>query len=191
MAISWAGMRGVVSLAAAVAIPTVTDDGSRFPGRDLVLFLTFCAVLGTLLVQGLTFPAVIRMLRINSADKEQYKDTLAEAQAQYAAAQAAQRVLDDLAEGRDGAVPPPEHVTDWLRGQSEFRANAVWERLGGGTGPEGEETPGAAHRRARRAMLSAERATFVRMRDERRIDDEVMRRVLHELDLEEAQIARE
>jgi CPA1 family monovalent cation:H+ antiporter len=67
----------------------------------------------------------------------------------------------------------------------------VWERLGGGTGPGGEETPSSAHRRARLAMLNAERGTFVRMRDERRIDDEVMRRVLHELDLEEAQLARE
>lgn len=191
VAVSWAGMRGVVSLAAAVAIPTLTDARAPFPGRDLVLFLTFCAVLGTLLVQGLTFPALIRWLRIGSADTEQYKDTLSEAQAHYAAAQAARRVLDDLAEGRDGAAPPPEHVTDWLRGQSEFRANAVWERLGGGTGREGEETPSAAHRRARRAMLNAERATFVRMRDERRIDDEVMRRVLYELDLEEAQLSRD
>lgn len=191
VAVSWAGMRGVVSLAAAVAIPVTTDAGGPFPGRDLLLFLTFCAVLGTLLVQGLSFPALIRALRIGSADKEQYKDTLAEAQAQYEAARAAASVLDDLAEGRDGVVPPPDHVTDWLRGQSEFRVNSVWERLGGGTGPGGEETPSAAHRRARLAMLNAERATFVRMRDERRIDDEVMRRVLHELDLEEAQLARE
>lgn len=191
VAVSWAGMRGVVSLAAAVAIPAVTDTGAPFPGRDLLLFLTFCAVLGTLLVQGLTFPALIRWLRIGVAGKEQYKDTLAEAQAQYEAARAGREVLDALADGRDGAQPPPDHVTDWLRGQSEFRANAVWERLGGGTGPGGAETPSAAHRRARLAMLTAERATFVRMRNERRIDDEVMRRVLNELDLEEAQLARE
>ena len=191
VAVSWAGMRGVVSLAAAVAIPLTTNDGAPFPGRDLLLFLTFCAVLGTLLVQGLTFPALIRWLGIGTADKEQYKDTLAEAQAQYAAAQAAAQVLDDLAAGRNGEPAPPEHVTDWLRGQSRFRANSAWERLGGGTGPGGEETPSTAHRRARLAMLNAERATFVRMRDERRIDDEVMRRVLHELDLEEAQLARE
>lgn len=190
-ALSWAGMRGVVSLAAAVAIPTVTQAGNPFPGRDLLLYLTFCAVLGTLLVQGMTFPAVIRVLRVGGADTEAYTDTLAEAQAQQRAATEAMTVLDELSAGRDGADPLPEQVVDRLRTLSEYRANGVWERLGGGTGPRGQETPSVAYRRARRAMLAAERTVFVQMRDERRLDDEVLRRVFHELDLEEAQLDRE
>lgn len=75
--VSWAGMRGVVSLAAAFAIPFAAD-GRPFPGRDLILFLTFTTVLGTLLVQGLTFPALIRALGIGG-EGERYSDTVAEA----------------------------------------------------------------------------------------------------------------
>jgi CPA1 family monovalent cation:H+ antiporter len=77
-----------------------------------------------------------------------------------------------------------------LRQQAEARSNAAWERLGRAD-PQGTERPSVVHRRLRREMLEAERAVFVRFRDERRIDDEVLRRVLRELDLEEAALARE
>ncbi|MDL4777827.1 MULTISPECIES: Na+/H+ antiporter [Thermomonosporaceae] len=184
--LSWAGMRGVVSLAAAFAIPFGTDDGHPFPGRDLILFLTFTTVLGTLLVQGLTFPPLIRALGIGSA-RERYTDTVAEAGAQHAAAQAALDRLEEVS----AAETLDEDVVQRLRGLAEHRQLRAWERLGGGTGPEGEEVPSATYRRLRREMLAAERRVFVRMRDERRIDDEVLDRVLHELDLEEAALSRD
>lgn len=184
--VSWAGMRGVVSMAAAVAIP-VTAHGAPFPDRDLLVFLTMCAVLGTLLLQGVTFPALIRRLRV-SGGAQAYRDDLAEADTQHRAARAASDLLEEIATGEDA---PPEHIVARLRALSEHRELGAWERLGGGTGPGGSETPSAAYRRVRRRMLAAERDTFVAMRDQRRIDDEVLRRVLRELDLEEAQIARE
>ncbi|WP_243725453.1 Na+/H+ antiporter [Actinomadura rubrisoli] len=184
--VSWAGMRGVVSLAAAFAIPFVTSDDKPFPGRDLILFLTFTTVLGTLLVQGLTFPMLIRVLRVGS-DRERYTDTVAEAGAQHAAAQAALERLEEL----NAEEELDESVVTRLRELAEHRQLRAWERLGGGTGPEGEEVPTATYRRLRREMLSAERRVFVRMRDERRIDDEVLDRVMHELDLEEVALHRD
>ncbi|SNS81759.1 monovalent cation:H+ antiporter, CPA1 family [Actinomadura mexicana] len=184
--VSWAGMRGVVSLAAAFAVPFVASDDRPFPGRDLILFLTFTTVLGTLLVQGLTFPALIRALGIGG-EAERYADTVALAGAQHAAAQASLERLEELnAEERLDAS-----VVERLRQLAEHRQLRAWERLGGGTGPEGEEVPTATYRRLRREMLMAERRVFVRMRDERRIDDEVLTRVMHELDLEEVALSRD
>jgi Na+/H+ antiporter len=186
--LSWAGMRGVVSLAAAFAIPFTTSDGAPFPERDLVLFLTFTTVLGTLLIQGLTFPALIRRLGVGS-EQERYADTVAEAAAQHAAARAALERLEELAAAEESGHR--EEIVQRLRGHAEQRQRGAWERLGGGTGPAGEEVPTATYRRLRREMLAAEREVFVRFRDERRIDDEVLRRVLRELDLEEVMLSRD
>ena len=81
----------------------------------------------------------------------------------------------------------PDHVRDQLRSLAEHRGNAAWERLG----RQEEESPAAAYRRLRRVMLSAERDEFVKARDSGEIDDEVLFRVLRELDLEEAALSRE
>jgi CPA1 family monovalent cation:H+ antiporter len=186
--ISWAGMRGVVSLAAAFAIPFDGAEGEAFPGRSLILFLTFTTVLGTLLVQGLTFPALIRRLGVGS-EQERYTDTVSEAGAQHAAANAALRRLEELVAEEE--EPPDESVLERLRQLAEHRQLRAWERLGGGTGPQGAEVPTTTYRRLRLEMLTAERRVFVQMRDERRIDDEVLERVLHELDLEEAALSRD
>lgn len=186
--LSWAGMRGVVSLAAAFAIPFTTHSGAPFPERDLLLFLTFTTVLGTLLLQGMTFPALIRRLGVGS-ERERYTDQVAEAAAQHAAARAALERLEGLAVAEASQVA--DEIVQRLRGHAEQRQLTAWERLGGGTGPEGEEVPSATYRRLRREMLAAERAVFVRFRDERRIDDEVLRRVLMELDLEEVMLSRD
>jgi Na+/H+ antiporter len=178
--LGWAGMRGVVSLAAAFALPP------EFPQRDLLLFLTFVLVIGTLVVQGFTLPAVIRRLRVTAEDER--RDALAEAAAQHAAAGAALERLNVLV-GEDGAIP--EDVVQRLREKAEIRQLGAWERLGGQTGPGYNETPTASYRRLRRGMLDAERAVFVELRDSGRIDDEVLRRVQQELDLEEALLARD
>ncbi|MGW3246200.1 Na+/H+ antiporter [Streptomyces sp. NPDC001070] len=182
--LSWAGMRGVVSLAAAFALPETTDSGAPFPGRDEILFLTFFVTVATLLLHGMTLPPLIRRLGI--CNKEAYQDALAEASAQHSAARAALARLEELA-GNKGSH---QAVLETLRQTAEARRNAAWERLGGPTG-EGAEPPSVAYRRLRRAMLEAERQEFVRFRDERLIDDEVLRRVMRELDLEEAALQRE
>jgi CPA1 family monovalent cation:H+ antiporter len=179
--ISWAGMRGVVTLAAAFSIPLVTNSGAPFPGRSKIIFVAFCVTVATLLLHGLTLPWVIRRLGIEG--RESYDDALAEADAIYAATQAA---LARLESASDGA---PESVTTRLRRAAEHRSHSVWERLGR---PETElgEAPSVIYRRLRLEMLAAERETLVGLRNAGRINDEVLSRTLHELDLEEAMLSR-
>jgi CPA1 family monovalent cation:H+ antiporter len=181
--IGWAGMRGVVSIAAAVALPLTVDSGAAFPQRDLVVYLSFVVVVGTLVIQGFTLPWVIRRLHVAGTDDT--ADLLAEAEAQQRAARAAIDRLDLLLADEPDV---DEDVVDRLRSRTQGRAFTAWERLGGAEAPE---PPSATYRRLRRQMLAAERETFVKLRDAGRLDDEVLRRVHRELDLEEAMLARE
>jgi CPA1 family monovalent cation:H+ antiporter len=184
--VGWAGMRGVVSLAIAFSIPVVVNGGEPFPARNLVLFLTFTTVIGTLVVQGLTLPPLIRVLRLPGRDR--YQETLVEAQAQSEASQAAEERLAVLLEDERNVLPGP--LADRLRTVMERRRNAVWERLGAVNELTGE-TADDTYRRLAREMIDTEREVFVRMRDARRIDDEMMRTLLRRLDLEEAAAYRE
>lgn len=185
--VAWAGMRGVVSLAAAAGVPLVTLSGDPFPGRPHLVFLTFVVVVGTLLLHGLTLPWVIRLLHVQGDDPQQ--DRLAAVQAQDRAARAAADRLDELlADSRD-ASDTPERAAEVLRHWNTRRLNAAWERLGR-TDEEIGESPAAAFRRLRLEMLAAERKTFIEERDAGRINDEVLRAMLHGLDLEEATLNR-
>ncbi len=179
--ISWAGMRGVVTLAAASTIPRVTESGAPFPGRAEIIFLAFGVTVATLLLHGLTLPWVIRRLGVES--RESHEDTLAEADAIHAATQAALERLDSVADGA------PDSVTTRLRRLAEHRSHSGWERLGR---PETElgEAPSVIYRRLRLDMLAAERETLVRLRDTGRINDDILTRTLHDLDLEEALLNR-
>ncbi|MEV7871262.1 Na+/H+ antiporter [Streptomyces sp. NPDC088124] len=184
--VGWAGMRGVVSLAIAFSIPLVTQAGTPFPGRNLVLFLTFTTVIGTLVVQGLTLPPFIRLLNVSGRDRQ--AETLAEAQAQSEASTAAERRLDELLADERNTLPGP--LADRLRTVLERRRNAVWERLGSVNAITGESADDT-YRRLSREMIEAERTVFVELRDQRRIDDEMLRTLLRRLDLEEAAAYRE
>ncbi|WP_329028849.1 Na+/H+ antiporter [Streptomyces sp. NBC_01423] len=184
--VGWAGMRGVVSLAIAFSVPLVTADGAAFPARNLVLFLTFTTVIGTLVVQGLTLPVLVRVLKLPGRDRQ--AETLAEAQAQNEASTAAEARLDDLLTDERNRLPQP--LADRLRTVLERRRNAVWERLGAANPVTGESADDT-YRRLAGEMIETEREVFVRLRDERRIDDEMMRTLLRRLDLEEAAAYRE
>ncbi|KPC79897.1 MULTISPECIES: Na+/H+ antiporter [unclassified Streptomyces] len=184
--IGWAGMRGVVSLAIAFSIPLLTHEGEDFPARSLVLFLTFTTVIGTLVVQGLSLPLLVRVLKLPGRDVR--AETLAEAQAQSEASAAADERLDGLLADPVNALPDP--LTQRLRAVMERRRNAVWERLGAANPVTGESADDT-YRRLAREMIAAEREVFVRLRDERRIDDEMLRALLRRLDLEEAAAYRE
>ncbi|MFD8982329.1 Na+/H+ antiporter [Streptomyces sp. NPDC059564] len=179
--VGWAGMRGVVSLAVAFSIPM------SVPHRNLILFLTFTTVIGTLVVQGLTLPPLIRLLKLPA--KDQQAQTLAEAQAQSEASRAAEERLAELLESpANSTLPPP--LVDRLRSVLERRRNAVWERLGE-VNPLTGESADDVYRRLAREMIAAEREVFVSLRDRRRIDDEMLRGLLRRLDLEEAAAYRE
>lgn len=182
--LAWSGMRGVVTLAAAFALPLTTADGRPLQGRDLVLLASFVVVIATLLLQGLTLPWLIR--RVHLPFDQDQADALAEAQAAQHAAEAAVGRLQEIAEAE---LPQNAPVVGELRNAAESRANAAWERLG----PQGDsrlETPSELYRRLRKEMLVGERSVYINERDHGRIDDEVLRRVQRELDLEEAMLDR-
>lgn len=184
--VGWAGMRGVVSLAIAFSIPQTVHGGAPFPARNLILFLTFTTVIGTLVVHGLTLPSLIRLLGVPGRDPR--AETLAEAQAQNSASLAAERRLEELLADERNALPPP--LADRLHTVLEQRRNAVWERLGAVNEVTGESADDT-YRRLAREMIEAERKVFVDLRDARRIDDEMLRSLLRRLDLEEAALYRE
>ncbi|MGY4276066.1 Na+/H+ antiporter [Streptomyces sp. M18.1] len=184
--IGWAGMRGVVSLAIAFSIPLTVHGGDPFPERNLILFLTFTTVIGTLVVQGVTLPPLIRLMKFPAHDVQ--AETLAEANAQAQASRAAEQRLDELLADERNALPAP--LADRLRTVLERRRNAVWERLGQ-VNPVTGETVDDTYRRLSREMIGAEREVFVRLRDGRYIDDEMLRTLLRRLDLEEAAAYRE
>lgn len=182
MVVAWAGMRGVVSLAAAFGVPATTLSGAPFPGRPQLVFLTFVVVVGTLLLHGLTLPWLIRTLGVHG--DESRSDAIAAATAQDKAARAAIERLDELL-----AVSEPseasERAAEVLRGWNARRRNAARERLRHDETDIGD-TPSATFRQLRLAMLTAERETFIAERDRGLIDDEVLRTILYGLDLEEA-----
>ncbi|MDX2820702.1 Na+/H+ antiporter [Streptomyces ipomoeae] len=184
--IGWAGMRGVVSLAIAFSIPLTVHGGEEFPERNLILFLTFTTVIGTLVIQGLTLPPLIRLLKLPGRDQQ--AETLAEANAQAQASRAAEARLEELLADERNALPPP--LVDRLRAVLERRRNAVWERLGA-VNPVTGESVDDTYSRLSREMIGTEREVFVKLRDGRHIDDEMLRTLLRRLDLEEAAAYRE
>lgn len=186
--VAWAGMRGVVSLAAAFGVPATTLSGDPFPGRPQLVFLTFVVVVGTLLLHGLTLPWFIRVL--GAQGDEAHSDAIATAAAQDKAARAAAERLDELLAEQSAAADVPQRAADVLRAWNTRRRNAAWERLGRDDADIGE-SPTSAFRRLRLEMLAAERDTFIAERDAGHIDDEVLRTVLHGLDLEEATLNRD
>ncbi|MDT5010470.1 MAG: monovalent cation/hydrogen antiporter [Mycobacterium sp.] len=188
--LAWAGMRGVVSLAAAFAVPLTTVSGAPFPGRPHIVFLTFIVVVGTLLLHGLTLPWVIRRFCVHSDDVHQ--DAVKLAAAQDRATRAAAEKLDEvLAEQQErGPTEVHENAATILQHWNERRRNAAWEQLGRSDDEIGE-SPASAFKRLRLEMLAAERNTFISERDAGRIDDEVLRAALRGLDLEEATLRRD
>jgi CPA1 family monovalent cation:H+ antiporter len=175
-------MRGAVTIAAALLIPLQTDAGVPFPGRNLIIFLAFAVVLGTLVVQGLSLPLVIRALRLeadeSSADAE-------EAHARIQAAEAALARLDELA-AEQWVL---DDTAERLRGQYRFRIDRFTAR----TDPDGDgkiEKRSMKYQRLRRELLEAERQAVLQMRNTGEISDEVMRRVERDLDLEVSRLDR-
>jgi Na+/H+ antiporter len=170
--LGWAGMRGVVTLAAAFTIP---EEAAQ---RPTLLLAAFTVVAGTLLLQGPTLPWLVRVLRVAGPDPAQ--DALTQAQVQLRSAKAGLRRLQDEAQPGD----PPD-VLESLHGWGKRVSNAAWERLGSTE----RETPSEAFRRLRVSMLEAERSVVVEVRDSGAVPHEIVERVLERLDQEEAMLA--
>ena len=166
--ISWAGMRGVVSLAAAFALPP------DFPRRDLILFLTFCVIAATLVGQGLTLPWLIRHLGVLAPPGQNGE----EVHARLAAVEAALQRLEELKHDYPDHLP----LIEQLREEYEHEAGHVMPRPG--AGPDEAEQELLDHRAIRNAVLVAEREAVIGLRDARVINDETLRAIERDLDLE-------
>jgi CPA1 family monovalent cation:H+ antiporter len=178
--VAWTGMRGAVSLAAALAIPLTTDEGAAFPHRDLIIFLTFSVITATLLLQGLSLPAVIRALGVRGGDATACDEDMA----RLLASRAALERLDELA-GEPWVRPD---TLQRMRGAYEWRARRFEARLSTDDDDGGIEEGSIAYQRLRREILEAERAEIIRLRNQSRINDDVMRRVERDLDLEDVRL---
>jgi Na+/H+ antiporter len=173
LVLGWSGMRGAVSLAAALALP------EGFPLRNLILFLTFAVILATLVVQGLTLPTLIRRLRL-SGDGTEEKEEL---RARLAATQAALARLGELA----GADWTRDDTIERLQGLYEFRRRRLKARAGK-IEDDGTEDRSLAYQRLVRELLEAQRRAIVRLRNQGDISNEVMHRIERELDLEDSRL---
>jgi len=176
--VGWGGMRGAVSLAAALAIPLHTNAGSPFPARELIIFLTFTVILATLVLQGLSLPLLIRALRIEDDPAERHE----ESKARVHAAKAALERLDEL-EGEDWVR---DDTAERVRGAYQFRIDRFGERLHGGDGSVEERS--RDFQRLRRELLRAEEDAVVGLRGSGVISDDVMRRVLRDIALEDVRL---
>ena len=177
--IGWAGMRGGVTLAAALAIPLETDAGIPFPDRSLIVFLAFSMVLSTLVIQGLSLPAVVRLLKLERDDLDERED----AKARIHAVDAALARLEELVDEEWVRDDTAERV----RAQYNFRRSRFGARLDG-SDDGGIEERSQAFQRLRRELLDAERGAVVALRNEGKISEDVMQRVTRDLDLEDSRL---
>jgi monovalent cation/hydrogen antiporter len=177
--LSWAGMRGALSLAAALALPLETDAGEPFPGRELVIFLTFAVILVTLVGQGLTLPFLIRALGLEEDGSEERED----AKARIHVAEAALARLDELVDEEWVREDTAERV----RGAYRFRTNRFRARLDDGA--DGAiELRSQDYQRLLRELLDAERQALVELRRSGAISNDVWIRVGRDLDLEDERL---
>ncbi len=170
---AWSGMRGAVSLAAALALPPTT------PQRDLIVFITFAVIFATLVLQGLTLPKLIRVLHIESDDAEQRE----ELRARLVATQAALARIEELgAEDwtRDDTIERMTGLYDYRRRRLKAQAGKIED--------DGYEDRSTAYQRLVREVLEAQRAAIVGLRNEGTISNDVMHRIERELDLEDERL---
>jgi CPA1 family monovalent cation:H+ antiporter len=177
--VAWSGMRGAVSLAAALALPFSTAAGTPFPHRELIVFLAFAVILATLLVQGLTLPRLICRLGVEEDGTSERE----ESKARLKAAKAAIARIDELA-GEDWVR---DETAERMRGAYEYRLNRFRARFDD-RDDGGYEERSAAYQRLRREALEAERRMIVALRRQGTINDEVMHRVERDLDLEDSRL---
>ncbi len=177
--VAWIGMRGGLSLAAALALPFTLTSGTPFPQRDLVIFFTFGIILVTLVGQGLSLGPIIRLLGLEQDGALEREH----AQAHLVATRAALSRLDELAP----EAWVPEDALAHLRAHYTQKLETLTKAMDG-AGDERFEGHGKGPPRLRQEVLRAERVAIIGLRDQGRIDDETLRLVERELDLEEQRL---
>lgn len=177
--IAWAGMRGVVSLAAAFALPIVLADRQPFPGRNYILFLTFCVILTTLVFQGLTLPILIRKLGVEDDGVIDREEREARLEANEAAV--------DFIERKALEEHFPEEVMARVRAEYCDRIEQL-NACGKSAGNPGGEIATPIYQRLQHGALQIERHTIITLRNSQRINDKALRRIQRDLDLAEARL---
>ncbi|MBS0659859.1 MAG: Na+/H+ antiporter [Verrucomicrobia bacterium] len=193
--IGWTGMRGIVTLAAALALPVTTKTGEPFPHRDLIIFLSFSVILATLVLQGFSLPWLIRKLGLQDDGEAEREEHLARVHAARAAIADLERVAnEDAGDKAPSALVESfrtryqQKVDDLLR--EEFNETQGTEGAEGGGGQGSSYLPMYCWiSRLRRAGLNAERREIIRLRKDGQISDEVLHKIERELDLEESRLA--
>lgn len=176
--IGWTGMRGVLALAAAISVPVALANGAPFASRNLIVFLAFSVILVTLVVQGLTLPSLIRILGLAGA-------TGMSAEEKEARRIALEEAISYLEEGRKQRGDAFFHAFDDLLDRYEHRLALVKA----GHDEDGEKNGAGTYRQVievAEGAVRAERRAIIRLRDEGRISDDVLRTMERELDLEES-----
>jgi len=178
--VAWSGMRGVISLAAAFALPFVLPNGDPFPGRNYILFFTFCVILTTLVFQGLTLPIIIKKLGVRDDGKTDNEERVARLEANRAALAQLQQFAEA---GEFGA-----EVVGRLRAEYDERIEQLELCAANPDDCRGEiATP--QYQRLQQRALDVERGTIIRLRNQRVINDDALRRIQRDLDLAEARLA--
>jgi CPA1 family monovalent cation:H+ antiporter len=176
--VAWSGMRGIVSLAGALAIPRVTADGSPFPGRNEILFITFCVIFVTLVFQGISLIPILKWLRIAGDDLE-----AREIEVRVAALRAGIARMREL-------EPSFDSTEEWevegrLLGEYEYRI----AHLSGHLDADVDERGVAFDHILQEEALDAERKEIDRLRESGEIPDEIFRRIQYDLDLASERIS--
>jgi CPA1 family monovalent cation:H+ antiporter len=178
--LSFTGVRGVVSLAAALAVPFAIENGQPFPHRDLILFVTFGVIIVTLVGQGLMMPLVVRWLGLmRLSTSERLGEVQAEIEARQAALEEVKKRLDAFIEEHE----LPDEVVELLRTRNQSRMQVLPKDM----------KDGLAHMRQsaelKKKLIDAERDFIYQLLRDGKITDEARRRIEYELDLEEAGVA--
>jgi monovalent cation/hydrogen antiporter len=179
LVVGWSGMRGAVSLAAALALPLETRAGEPFPQRNLILFMTFAVIFATLVLQGLTLPTLIRRLGVHDDGTEARE----ELRGRLGATDAALARLEELAAEdwtRDDTV-------ERMRGLYQFRRRRLKARAGY-LEDDGYQDRSLAYQRLVRELLEAQRRAIVQLRNQGTISNDVMHRIERDLDLEDSRL---
>lgn len=183
--IGWAGMRGVVSLASALAIPLTLSDGTAFPQRNLILFITFVVILTTLIFQGLTLPLFIKLLKVKEID-----DYIPEEE-QIAAIrlQLDKEALQHLQSNYSYEI---EHYDAINRVKSNLETSVATAEaiLGDNGNNEDIKTAGGLSQKILLELINIRRQGLIAMRIEKKYDDKVLKKLEHNLDLEEARLSK-
>lgn len=178
--VGWAGMRGVLALAAALSLPEKLSNGAAFPQRSLIIFLTFCVILATLVLQGLTMPSLIRALGLAGKSESAQEETWARREMILAAL----NFLEETKENEPQSAEAAETLADFYRRELHLA-----------TEPSSDDEHVSFGEAAGRRMLARkaraiERQLVLKLRNEDRIHDEVLRTLERELDLLDARFAQ-